>query len=258
MFWPAIVISITSWWLLTGIALIAVHQPQRRRRVVFVLVSLIMMATWSVIPSNVIDGSPLASAVGFLLGLLIWAWLEISYLLGFVTGPNHKPCPEGATSWQRFMGGLGTTLYHELAVLMMVALLGWISYGSINTTAVNTLIVLWLMRWSAKLNLFFGVRHFNEEWLPSHLGYLVGYLRIDRASWLLPLTTFLGIVATTALYQLGYGAGSVAQQLSFYLVATLMLLATVEHLFLMFPFQESILWRWAASDGRSASRSDDQ
>ena len=131
MFWPAIVISITSWWLLTGIALIAVHQPERRRRVVFVLVSLIMMTTWFVIPSNVIDSSPLASAVGFILGLLIWAWLEISYLLGFVTGPNHKPCPEGATGWQRFIGGLGTTLYHELAVLMMVALLGWISYGSI-------------------------------------------------------------------------------------------------------------------------------
>ena len=94
MFWPAIVISITSWWLLTGIALIAVHQPQRRRRAVFLAVSLIMMATWYVIPSNVVDNSPLASAVGFLLGLLIWAWLEISYLLGFVTGPNHKPCPE--------------------------------------------------------------------------------------------------------------------------------------------------------------------
>ena len=98
----------------------------------------------------------MASAVGFLLGLLIWAWLEISYLLGFVTGPNHKPCPDDATGWQRFIGGLGTTLYHELAVLMMVALLAWFSYGSINTTAVNTLIVLWLMRWSAKLNYFLG------------------------------------------------------------------------------------------------------
>lgn len=258
MFWPAIVISITSWWLLTGIALIAVHQPQRRRRAVFLAVSLIMMATWYVIPSNVIDNSPLASAVGFLLGLLIWAWLEISYLLGFVTGPNHKPCPEGATGWQRFVGGLGTTLYHEIAVLMMVALLAWFSYDSINTTAVNTLIVLWLMRWSAKLNLFFGVRHFNKEWLPSHLEYLVGYLRIDRASWFLPITTFLGVVATTALYQLGYGADAVSQQLSFYLVGTLMLLATIEHLFLMFPFQEEVLWRWAASDDQSVKSTSDR
>jgi putative photosynthetic complex assembly protein 2 len=251
MFWPATVIAITSWWLLTGVALIAVHQPQHRRRAIFVFVSLVMMATWYVIPSNVGDNSPLASAVGFLLGLLIWAWLEISYLLGFVTGPNNKPCPDGASGWQRFIGGLGTTLYHELAVLMMVALLGWISYDSMNTTAINTLIVLWLMRWSAKLNLFFGVRHFNKEWLPNHLGYLFGYIKIERASWFLPFTTLLGIVATVGLYQLAYGATSLSQQMSFYLVGALMLLATIEHLFLLFPFQEEVLWRWASTESDS-------
>ena len=37
-------------------------------------------------------------------------------------------------------------------------------------------------------------------------------------------------------------------QLSLYLIASLMLLASVEHLFLMFPVNEAALWRWARSD----------
>ena len=35
--------------------------------------------------------------------------------------------------------------------------------------------VLWLMRWSSKLNLVLGVRNYNRSWLPSHLAYVDSY-----------------------------------------------------------------------------------
>ena len=36
--------------------------------------------------------------------------------------------------------------------------------------------VLWWMHQSAKLNVFFGVRNLNEEFLPEHLEFLKSFL----------------------------------------------------------------------------------
>jgi putative photosynthetic complex assembly protein 2 len=41
-----------------------------------------------------------------------------------------------------------------------------------NQVGTGTFAVLWVMRISAKLNLFLGVRNLSEELLPPHLAYL--------------------------------------------------------------------------------------
>jgi len=117
-----------------------------------------------------------------------------------------------------------------------------------NPTAFYTVTVLWLMRWSAKLNLFFGVRAFNEGWLPDHLNYLVSYLRTDRLSALLPISTAFGFFVTYLILKNATIVPDLTQQLSLYLVGSLMLLASIEHLFLMFPVNEAALWRWARAN----------
>ena len=33
----------------------------------------------------------------FTCGLLIWGWQEMSFLMGYVTGPRREPCPDGCT-----------------------------------------------------------------------------------------------------------------------------------------------------------------
>ena len=129
-----------------------------------------------------------------------------------------------------------------------VVFLALVSVTEPNPTAFYTVTVLWLMRWSAKLNLFFGGRAFNERWLPDHLNYLVSYLRTDRLSIFLPLSTAAGFFLTYLIFKNAILVPDLTQQLSFYLVGSLMLLASIEHLFLMFPVNEAALWRWARTN----------
>lgn len=248
MFWPAIVIAVSSWWLLTGLALVLTHQSPRRARAGFMVVSIVAFAALLLVPFNAALNTPMAAATGFMLGLLIWSWLEISYLLGYVNGPNHQPCPPQVSLWDRFKGAVSITIYHEACVVGTVAILGAISVTEPNPTAFYTVSVLWLMRWSAKLNLFFGVRAFNERWLPDHLNYLVSYLRTDRLSALLPVSAGVGFYITFTIFKNAAVVPDPTQQLSLYLVGSLMLLASIEHLFLMFPVNEAALWRWARAD----------
>jgi putative photosynthetic complex assembly protein 2 len=245
MLFPALVIAVSSWWLLTGLALLLVHQSHDRVRLGFLALSILALVAWALVPFTVSSSEPLAAALGFILGLLIWGWLEVSYLLGYVNGPNHEVCDKNATMWQRFKGGVATTIYHEVCVLLSVGLLAVMSLGQVNPTAFYTLTVLWLMRWSAKLNLFLGVRSFNDRWLPDHLHYLASYLKTDRLNPFLPLSTLIGFYATYSLFGSASAATEITQQLSLNLIATLMLLASIEHLFLMFPLNDAALWSWA-------------
>lgn len=245
---PAIVIAVSAWWLLTGLALLLVHQPKKIAHRGFITHSIFTLAAWLCLPLNAASTSPIAVATGFLLGLIIWGWLELSYLLGYVNGPNHSHFEGGASTWLRFKGALATTIYHEATVVASVAFLAAMTMNQPNRTAFYTVTVLCLMRWSAKLNLFFGVRTFNDRWLPAHLHYLTSYLRLEKASVLLPLSTLAGLFITYKIYELAGSADILSHQLSLHLVASLMLLASIEHIFLLFPVNEAALWRWAKRD----------
>jgi putative photosynthetic complex assembly protein 2 len=52
--------------------------------------------------------------------------------------------------------------------------------GGDNRVAAATCATLGLMRWSAKLNLFLGVRNYNQDWLPGAPAYLDSYTRRAR------------------------------------------------------------------------------
>ncbi|GIS01773.1 MAG: hypothetical protein CM15mP103_03240 [Gammaproteobacteria bacterium] len=54
---------------------------------------------------------------GFAMGLIIWAWLELSYLMGYITG-REAPATASMTLPQRFYNALGTTIYHEFLVVV--------------------------------------------------------------------------------------------------------------------------------------------
>lgn len=248
MFWPALVTAVSSWWLLTGLALLLAHQSGKRARAGFIFISILALTACFLVPFNAGSETPMAAAIGFILGLVIWCWLEISYLLGYINGPNHQPCPPQISGWNRFKGAVSTTIHHEVCVVGTVVFLAVISVAEPNPTAFYTVTVLGLMRWSAKLNLFFGVRAFNERWLPDHLNYLVSYLKTDRLSAFLPLSTGIGFYVTYSIFQNAADVPDLTEQLSLYLVGSLMLLASIEHVFLMFPANEAALWRWARAE----------
>jgi putative photosynthetic complex assembly protein 2 len=106
------------------------------------------------------------------------------------------------------------------------------------------------MRWSTKLNLFFGVRHFNSQWLPDNMRYITSYLRSGKNSWFIVFSTTIAAYCTYLLFSYGQIAVEPATALSLFLIAWLAVLAVLEHCFLMVPMGETVLWRWAEGGTR--------
>jgi putative photosynthetic complex assembly protein 2 len=115
------------------------------------------------------DASVTGAYLAFTFGLLAWGWQEMSFYMGYVTGPRKQPCPENCKGLKHFGHAVQTSLYHELAIIVAAAAVVWLTWGAPNQIGMWTFMVLWWMHQSAKLNVFFGVRNLNEEFLPEHL-----------------------------------------------------------------------------------------
>lgn len=253
MIWLALVVSVLLWWLMTGLALISVHQTAASRQLIFSFSSVVAFIALMGVEMNAAAHTSVATVTGFAMALLIWAWLELSYLMGYITGPVKQPATRAMGISDRFIHALGTTVYHELLVLTVVGLVCVLGAGLPNPTIQNTLAVLWLMRWSTKLNLFFGVKHFNSQWLPDYMRYITTYLSAGKNSWFSIFSTIWAAVCTYLLFFFGQLATDPATALSLFLIAWLASLAVLEHVFLMMPMGETALWRWAEVNLRKSS-----
>ena len=245
MIWLALVVSVVLWWLMTGLALMSVHQSAVVKKMIFAVSSVLTLIALLGVETNAAAQTSFATLAGFAMALLIWAWLELSYLMGYITGPVKRPAVAAMGAPKRFAKALGTTIYHELLVVGVVGAVCVLGAGQPNPTIQNTLAVLWLMRWSTKLSLFFGVKHFNSEWLPENMRYITSYLSAGRNSWVSIFSTILAAFCTYILFFWGQMATDPAAALSLFLIAWLAGLAVLEHVFLMMPMGESALWRWA-------------
>ncbi len=178
--------------------------------------------------------------------LLVWAWLEIGFLTGAVSGPRREPCAPSASTLERFTGAVGTLAHHEIALALTALLLVSLTWNAPNQIAAMTFVLLYAMRLSTKLNIFHGVPNSATDILPPHLAYLKSYYGPNRFSWPLiasaaaaiALTAWLGITA------FGAPAGS-AQQVGASLLFALGALGALEHLFLALPFRDGAVWGWA-------------
>jgi putative photosynthetic complex assembly protein 2 len=114
-----------------------------------------------------------------------------------------------------------------------------------NATGLWTFMILWVMRQSAKLNIFLGVRNLNESFLPKHLAYLHSYFRCQPMNPLFPASVLLSTIGACLLWQAALAPGASAFQLaSFSLCASMLTLAVVEHWFMVLPLPSQALWNW--------------
>lgn len=234
-----------AWWISTGIVLLLNRQSGNWRKLSLLGISVLSILCLLYLPERSQDRSAAGALFGFAQGLLIWAWLEMTYLMGLITGPRKTPCPAGSSLPQRFWLGLQTSLYHEIAVVCAVLLVFLLSKDGPNQVALATCVSLWLMRWSAKLNLFLGVRNYNSDWFPEQLQYLDSYTRRAPMNLLFPLSVTIGTTVAIVLLMQAMGTSDPFLRSADLLVSALLSLAVLEHWFLMYPFGESALWRWA-------------
>ena len=100
------------------------------------------------------------------------------------------------------------------------------------------------MRLSAKLNLFFGVPQVGEQYLPAHLRYIGSYFKSGRISPFFFFTMALSVVVWSwMVWELQTGAVMIST--GWVLLSSLLGLAIIEHVLMVFALPLQRLWGWA-------------
>lgn len=238
------------WWFSTGVILYLDKRPEHTYPWSLAGATLALVIAFGVLVWSRDMATVTGAYAGFTAGVVIWGWMEMSYFMGFITGPRKLPCPENCHGWQRFRLALSTSLYHELVIVAAAGLMLWLTWGAVNAVGTWTYLILWLMRWSAKLNLFLGVPNLNEDWLPERIRFLTSYLAKRPMNLLFPVSVSVATVIMCLLVDTAVElpAGSFTG-VALMLAATLLALAILEHWFLVLPLTDGALWRWALGAG---------
>ena len=236
--------AVLLWWAGTGLVLLLDRVPRPLAPWSFLLASLLTVGTVTCIGHTAASATVSAAYGGFVCAVMLWGWHELAFLGGWVTGPRQDAVSPGAQPFRRLSEALQVLLWHELALLGTTAVL-WAWVGrSANPVAAWTFTVLYVMRASAKVNLFLGVRNLGLDFLPPRLAYLGSYFRHRRFNALMPWVLVLGaaVAGWWALQALSLSGGERTARV---LLVSLLTLALVEHLLMVLPLQPSWLWRWA-------------
>lgn len=239
-----IVFALLSWWFGTGAILWLVRRDPRHFFTSMVVCTLLLglsfWATWESMQA----ATERHAYLGFASVILMWSWHEMAFLTGWLTGPRPRALAPGARGLQRLGQSLGAVLWHELALIANFGVLLWMQQGQPSHVAICTFALLWCMRASAKLNLFFGVPEVGEQYLPRHLAWLGSHFRRGSIS-----AFFYGSMALAStvwvwmVWQLASGQAVV--NTGWILLAALLGLAIIEHLLMVFALPMQRLWGWA-------------
>lgn len=246
--WIAAAVALIAWWFSTGVILWRIRSADNGPEgghlwSVLLGLPLLMAGVLGAQASVSIEGAAGAYA-GFGAALALWGWIELAFLSGVITGPVQTPCPPRAPEWERFVRAFGTIAYHEVALVLALLTLIFVSRGAEHAFALWSFAVLFFARISAKLNLFFGVPRIHTEFLPRPLHHLASYFRKQSMNRFFPLSVSVLTFASACWLERVWNAGDERAVVGFALLATLTLLALLEHWFMVLPLPDEKLWRW--------------
>ncbi len=241
----AVIFAIFIWWFSTGaVFLLARRGENHEWKVAFLATAFAVLALVGFYVSARME-TVAGAYIAFGSALTVWAWHEVMFLLGFIAGPRRLSASGGLAGAARFREAFATVRDHELAIAATAVLVVMLTAGAVNTVGLWTFVLLWIMRVSAKLSIYLGARHSLSEMMPVRQKYLTTYFRTDRTTPLLPVIIVLALGVFGWLCTLGMAADT-TQAVGIALVATLLGLAIIEHIFLLLPLPDSVLWLWAA------------
>jgi putative photosynthetic complex assembly protein 2 len=242
----AVVFAVIIWWASTGLILILDGLPRGTFRWSLVVSTLLAVAALFGLAHTANQTSVSSVYCAFTCALLVWGWHELSFLTGWITGPRRIASPPGLTGWPRFSQAVQAILWHELGILAAGAVIISITWDAPNQIGTWTFLVLWVMRTSAKLNLYFGVRNLSEEFLPPHLTYLQSFFRRRPMNAFFPFSVGIATVVLTLIFMSASDPSTtISQSVGLALVGTMLGLAILEHWLLVLPLSSTALWRWA-------------
>lgn len=246
--WAVALSAMFIWWFSTGILLMRVRYadnrgPDAHMASVVLGLPLLFGGIFGYV-QTLADMSVGGVYLAFLSALSVWAWIELAFLSGVITGPNTGPCPRFASEGERFLRAIGAIAWHECLLIVVLSGMALQAQGAANLFGLWTFLVLFIARISAKLNLFFGVPHINTEFLPSAISHISTYFRQSRMNGLFPLSVTFLTFATGCWVERALASADVGRSVGFWLLAALTALALLEHWFMVLRLQDQKLWRW--------------
>jgi putative photosynthetic complex assembly protein 2 len=252
-----IAFTLFVWWFSTVAIIYAGGLPRHTFRWTMLGTSAVLVGALFGLDYTGNDVSVGGAYAAFTCAVLVWGWQEVGLLLGFITGPRCLPCPPDCHGRRRLVFALQTILYHEYALIVLAIAVFLIVSGGENLVGLWTFAVLWAMRQSAKLNLFLGVRNLGEKLLPEHLRYLETYFARKAINPLFPFSIAASATIALLVWQEALATDASAFEVTGYtLVATLLTLAIVEHLFMILPLPAEALWGWGLRSRATPKRVD--
>lgn len=177
----------------------------------------------------------------FLASTAIWAWHELAFYCGVITGPWREPCPPHARGAARLGYALGTHLYHELAVVVELGLMLWLLGDGANAVGPLVFALSWAQQHSAKLNVLLGVPSLDIAQFPPHLRYLGSFWRRRAPGGLfIPLVSIFTLLAAM-LWLAAHAHRFEPTGVRLALLAALVSLGALEHWLLALPARVAAL-----------------
>ena len=253
----ALAYALFVWWFSTGLVLLLVLGRRGTVRASLIGAALLVPACLVVLAKSSAETSVFGVYIAFTAAIVLWGTQEVAFLTGRLTGPRPAPCPAGARGVDRVLYALGAILYHELALLASGLAVFVVTLGGVNPFGALTFLVLYLLRVSAKLNLFLGVPVLNDSFLPAGIAFVRSYFRRGPISVFFPVSVLLAVLLA---FDFGAAAmdpnATVPGQVGYSLVTTLLALAILEHLFMLVQLPLDKIWEW--STRARADRPDDR
>ncbi|MGB7205022.1 MAG: putative photosynthetic complex assembly protein PuhE, partial [Anderseniella sp.] len=223
--WPFL-FTVFTWWFTTGVIIYLDGLSRRTFKWTIASMTILLAVALFGIAEVAQLTTVSAAYLGFAFGLIAWGWQEVTFLTGAITGPRKEPCPADATGLKRVKYAIAAILWHELATLAVGGVVLFMSWDQPNQIALWTYVILWIMRQSAKLNVFLGAVNLSEEFLPEHMRYLGSYFRHRPMNGLFPFSITFSTLAAAALAHIALAAelGGFTQT-GFTLLTTLLALA---------------------------------
>lgn len=244
------------WFVSTGAIIWLDNLPRRTFRWSMAGAGAVALGGLVAVVASASDASASGAYLAFAAATAIWGWHEMSFLMGYVAGPNRSPETPGLTGWARFKSASATLIHHEVALVATGALLYALVWNQPNRLAADAFALLYLMRLSTKLNIFLGVPNLSTDIMPAHLAYLKSYFRSARMNALFPISAIASAWLCWVLWAQGtaapIGSGGAASAMMLF---TLAAVALLEHFFIMLPLRDSALWRWAHTNKAEAGGS---
>lgn len=250
-----VLFAMFAWWFSTGAIIYLDGLPARTFKWSKLGATAVLGAGCYGLWLSAGDTSVSGAYIAFSSALAVWAWHEISFYMGYVTGPRRHACEEGCAGARHLGHAVAVSLWHELAIVASFVLIVALTWDAANQIGLWTFAILWGMHESARLNVVLGVRNVSAHFLPPHLAYLKSFLNVKPMNLLFPVSITVSTVICVLLVIAAIGATDEFGRAGLTFLCTMMALAIIEHWFLVLPIPAEAMWNWSlkSRDGASAA-----